>query len=151
MFYLLPILITSRPPPVSPVGAINSEFGFIQHPLPLPDVPKHSDLDGLNLNITIPCSKDGSIATSSKLPVYVFVHGGGFAVGSSWYPHYDPELIVKLSAELGKPLIGITIKSVHLWTSDTLIDNPQLSSRCLRILDFKGVTGCGLQSKQWAP
>jgi len=104
------LLTTTSPPPVSPVGAINREFSFIQHDLPLPDVPTHSDLDGLNLNITIPSGKTGDIDPNAKLPVYVFVHGGGFAVGSSWYPHYNPAAIVKLSAELGKPIIGVTIK-----------------------------------------
>ncbi|KAF1830650.1 alpha/beta-hydrolase [Decorospora gaudefroyi] len=97
------------PPPVSPVGAINREFGFIQHSLPLPEVPTHSDLEGLNLNITVPTTKDGAIDPNAKLPVYVFIHGGGFAVGSSWYPHYNPATIVNMSAEKGKPMIGVTI------------------------------------------
>jgi carboxylesterase type B len=104
------VLRFSRPPPVSPIGAVNREFSFIQHTLPLPDVPHHSDLEGLNLNITVPVSKSGEINSNAKLPVYVFVHGGGFAVGSSWYTHYNPAAIVKLSAELGKPIIGVTIK-----------------------------------------
>lgn len=107
---MLSCLTIISPPPVSPIGAINREFGFIQHELPLPDVPKHSDLEGLNLNITVPFNKSGQIDSNAKLPVYVFIHGGGFAVGSSWYPHYNPAAIVKLSAELGKPIIGVTIK-----------------------------------------
>ncbi|ORY05692.1 Alpha/Beta hydrolase protein [Clohesyomyces aquaticus] len=97
------------PPPVSPLGAINNEFGFIQHTLPMPDVPVHSDIEGLNLNITVPIPNSGAIDSSAKLPVYVFIHGGGFAVGSSWYPHYDPTRLVKISVEKGQPIIGVTI------------------------------------------
>lgn len=90
--------------------AIENEFRFIQHTLPKPQVPTHSDLEGLNLNITVPLSEKGVVNANKKLPVYVFIHGGGFAVGSSWYPHYDPAPIVRISKELGKPIIGITIK-----------------------------------------
>ncbi|KAF2682348.1 carboxylesteras-like protein [Lentithecium fluviatile CBS 122367] len=97
------------PPPVSPIGAVNREFGFIQHSLPLPEVPGHSDTACLSLNLTLPLGKDGAVQTYTKLPVYVFIHGGGFAVGSSWYPHYDASSLVKLSVEKGKPIIGVTI------------------------------------------
>ncbi|PVI02247.1 carboxylesteras-like protein [Periconia macrospinosa] len=98
------------PPPVSTVGAINNEFAFIQKSLPLPEVPTHSDTEGLNLNITVPLGKDGSaLQSDAKLPVYVFVHGGAFAFGSNWYPHYDPAALVRLSVEMGKPVIGVTI------------------------------------------
>ncbi|KAI8940531.1 hypothetical protein NX059_004209 [Plenodomus lindquistii] len=97
------------PPPVSPIGAINNEFNFIQKTLPLPDVSPHSAIEGLNLNISIPCNEDGKIDPNANLPVYVFIHGGGFAVGSSWYPHYDPAPLVRLSVEKKKPIIGVTI------------------------------------------
>lgn len=103
-------LTSIRPPPISPPGAIHREFSFIQHTLPLPDVPSHSDLEGLSLNITVPMNRDGEIDQDAKLPVYIFIHGGGFAVGSSWYPHYDSASIVKRSIQIGKPMIGITIK-----------------------------------------
>ncbi|KAF5844230.1 hypothetical protein GGP41_002800 [Bipolaris sorokiniana] len=97
------------PSPIAPADTIHAEFGFIQHSLPLPEAPAQSDLEGLNLNITVPTDKSGSIDSNAKLPVYVFIHGGGFAIGSSWYPQYDPAALVKMSVGLKKPIIGITI------------------------------------------
>jgi carboxylesterase type B len=128
---MLYILIITRPPPVSPLGAINREFSFIQHTLPLPEVPAQSDIEGLNLNITVPTRKGGGIEYKAKLPVYVFVHGGGFAVGASWYPHYNPAAVVKLSTELGTPIIGVTIKYVALYPVKRYAERSQLSTwRC---------------------
>lgn len=89
-------------------------------------------MEGLSLNITVPHNENGQIDPSLKLPVYVFIHGGGFAVGSSWYPHYDPASIVRLSIQKGKPMIGITIKYVSLLSSW-----PSLILRSYRL----GVTG----------
>lgn len=119
---------------MSPVGAINNEFSFLQHVLPVPEVPAHSDVDGLNLNITVPLTSKGQINTAAKLPVYVFIHGGSFAVGSSWYPQYDPAALVKLSAELGKPIIGVTIKQafhfgIAISSSTNLCSAIDLASR----------------------
>ncbi len=91
--------------------AWEAEFGFIQKSLPMPELTT-SELDGLNLNITIPLF-EGQIPTSErKLPVFVFVHGGGFALGSNAWPQYDQARIVRLSAELGLPVIGVGIKYV---------------------------------------
>lgn len=36
-----------------------------------------SDIDGLNLNITVPAA-DGVVQPEAKLPVFVFIHGGGY-------------------------------------------------------------------------
>jgi hypothetical protein len=123
-------LIITRPPPVYPIGAINSQFNFIQHTLSPPSVPAHSDLEEQNLNITIPLSHKGGLDSNTRLPVCVFVHGGRFAVGSSWYPHYNPAAVVKLSAELGNPMIGITIKCVILTSVTACAERFQLSTRC---------------------
>jgi carboxylesterase type B len=71
---------------------------------------KISELDGLNLNITVPLIQGQLPAPEHKLPVFVWVHGGAFAVGSNSWPQVDHERLVKLSAEIGLPVIGIGIK-----------------------------------------
>ncbi|KAL6703753.1 hypothetical protein ACN47E_009134 [Coniothyrium glycines] len=98
------------PPSVPPINAINNEFGLIQHTPPLPDNPTHSDLEELNLNIPLPLDdENGKIDSSARLLVYVFLHGGGLAVGSNWYPQYGAASLTKTSIEKRKPMIGITI------------------------------------------
>ncbi|XP_014558628.1 hypothetical protein COCVIDRAFT_14301 [Bipolaris victoriae FI3] len=59
--------------------------------LPVPDFPPHSDTECLNLSVTIP--NDGARA-GKKLPVFVFIHGGGLAFGSGTWPQYDQAKIV---------------------------------------------------------
>lgn len=69
-----------------------------------------SDTEGLNLNITIPKTADGTPIADQKLPVYAFIHGGGFQGGSSHFPQYDLARFVHLSAAKGMPLIAVSIK-----------------------------------------
>jgi len=95
-----------RPSSYYPPTALDNEFSFIQHTLPKP-VEKHSELECLNLNITVPCD-----VTSQKLPVFIWQHGGGFVLGANSWPHYDHAKVVKLANENGVPVIGIGIKSV---------------------------------------
>lgn len=66
-----------------------------------------SDLDGLHLNVTVPKQ---SSRPQSGLPVLVFIHGGGFILGSNAWPQYDMARLVKSSANLGMPIIGVSIK-----------------------------------------
>lgn len=80
------------------------EMSFVQEHLPKPDLPPMSDLDGLNLNITVP--QDGG----NNLPVVVYVHGGGFAFGSSTYPHYDQSKVVELSAIMDQRIVAVNFK-----------------------------------------
>lgn len=79
-------------------------MGFIQQQLPMPDLPPVSDIDGLNLNITVP------IEGVSDMPVLVYIHGGGFTFGSSALPHYDQSKVVELSQIMGQPIIAVNIK-----------------------------------------
>lgn len=60
----------------------------------------------LNLNITTP---DGS-NKNSKLPVMVYIHGGGGWSGanSDWW--CDGKSIVKQSMRIGKPVVHVAIK-----------------------------------------
>lgn len=89
------------------------EHSFIQHALPK-DPLSMSDVDGLNLNITIPLERHYQSSSSRKLPVFVFIHGGGFGIGANSWPQYNLSRIVKFSAEKGLPVIGINIKWAYL-------------------------------------
>jgi len=103
------IIDATKPGPyvISP-PAWDMEFGFIQKSLPMPEMTM-SELNGLNLNVTVPLVKGGVPTAEQKLPVFMFVHGGGFTLGSNAWPQYDQARIVKLSAEMGKPIIGVGI------------------------------------------
>ncbi|KAM6515692.1 hypothetical protein FALCPG4_013908 [Fusarium falciforme] len=92
------------PQAISDPRAVDNEMVAIQKALPKPDFPGLSGTDCLTLNISIPSGNH-----SAPLPVFVFIHGGGFAVGSNWWPQYDMASIVRLSAQLGQPMIGINI------------------------------------------
>lgn len=71
-----------------------------------------SDLSPLNLNIWVP-RVNGSLPAPGSLPVFAWVHGGGFISGSSAWPQYDMARLVRLSAEAGTPVIGMSFKYVH--------------------------------------
>ncbi|KAL2004006.1 hypothetical protein VTN02DRAFT_1069 [Thermoascus thermophilus] len=80
------------------------EQSAIQHSLPPKELPQ-SDLDCLNLNITVP---EGTTSTS-KLPVFLFIHGGGFVIGANSWPQFDYARFVKLSAEKRLPIVAVSI------------------------------------------
>ncbi|KAK7543475.1 Alpha/Beta hydrolase protein, partial [Phyllosticta paracitricarpa] len=93
------------PPVISPPDGLDTEFEYIQESLPKPaDAPKvQSDIDGLNLNVTVPSLKE------KKLPVLVFIHGGGFRQGANWFPQYDFAQLIKFGVEKEMPFIGVNI------------------------------------------
>ncbi|KAH7311862.1 Alpha/Beta hydrolase protein [Rhexocercosporidium sp. MPI-PUGE-AT-0058] len=64
-----------------------------------------SEFECLNLVVTVP----KGVKTGDGLPVFVWVHGGGFSVGSSCWPQYDLERFVKTSIEIGRPVVGVSI------------------------------------------
>ncbi|KAF8899784.1 Alpha/Beta hydrolase protein [Gymnopilus junonius] len=75
--------------------------------IPLEDIPhqnqKQNEFECLNLNITCP----GDLTLHSRVPVMLWVHGGGeHGSGSEWF--YDGGSIVRKSVQCGKPIILIT-------------------------------------------
>lgn len=84
---------------------------FIQNEIPKP-IEINSDVDCLNLGITLPARS--STTSSQKLPVFVWIHGGGFVVGAGSWPHYDHARLVKLASDNRVPVIGVGIKCVSL-------------------------------------
>ncbi|QPC72225.1 hypothetical protein HYE68_002977 [Fusarium pseudograminearum] len=99
---------TRRGPPVvrSPV-AVGIEFSLIQKSLDIPEYPPVSDLNGLNLDITIP--QQVSANKDAKFPVLVFIHGGAYLMGDSGAPHQDMGAFVAYSQSIGKPVVGVSI------------------------------------------
>ncbi|KAJ4358621.1 uncharacterized protein N0V89_003205 [Didymosphaeria variabile] len=62
--------------------------------------------DCLNLRITRPAgTKEGD-----KLPVVVWVAGGGVVKGNANDPHFDPEKLLTLGVEIGKPVIWVSFE-----------------------------------------
>ncbi|OOQ86325.1 hypothetical protein PEBR_21898 [Penicillium brasilianum] len=94
------------PQAVSPSNGCDIEFGLIQQRLPRSTF-KVSGLHCLHVNITMPSG-------SKNLPVLVFIHGGGFAVGSNAWPQYNFTRLVKLSVELGEPIVAVAVKCYRL-------------------------------------
>ncbi|KAF7555081.1 hypothetical protein G7Z17_g2416 [Cylindrodendrum hubeiense] len=90
------------PGATSPSIGCEMELGIIQKSLPHGSFTT-SSTECLNLNIAIPENAKG------PLPVFVFVHGGGFAIGSNAWPQYDLTRIVKLSQDIGKPVVSVQI------------------------------------------
>ena len=68
-----------------------------------------SDTEGLCLNVTVPKSQTGKLDQSGKLPVFAFIHGGGFINGSGMFPQYDMARFVRLSVKEGKPCIAVSL------------------------------------------
>jgi carboxylesterase type B len=86
-------------------GCVFEQSTLIQCSIGAPEeIPLMSGTECLNLNITVPNFE------ASKLPVMVFIHGGGFIMGGNHWPQYDPSRLVKMAAEAGMPVIAVNIK-----------------------------------------
>jgi acetyl esterase/lipase len=98
--------ITSNSPcAISPENGIDLEFDLFQKSLPKPTLVQ-SETECLNLNITLP---NGS-SQPGGFPVVVYIHGGGFAIGSNAWPQYNFRRIVQLSLDVLQPIIAINLK-----------------------------------------
>ncbi|WDK14590.1 carboxylesterase [Colletotrichum graminicola] len=93
------------PQVISDPAGVNQEHLIIQKAIPVAEFPGLSSTECLNLNLTVPLE----VKDSQPLPVLVFIHGGGFATGSNWWPQYDMKRLVQLASERGKPMIAAAI------------------------------------------
>ncbi|KAL4933276.1 putative carboxylesterase [Aspergillus undulatus] len=86
-----------------PIGC-DLELMHVQHALPKKELPQ-SDLDCLNLNIAVPADT----TSASRLPVFLFIHGGGLVIGANSWPQFDYGRLVKLSVEKKLPIVAVSI------------------------------------------
>ncbi|GIC87941.1 putative carboxylesterase [Aspergillus udagawae] len=107
------------PTALSPSFGCDFELGHIQHILPKKELPQ-SDLNCLNLNITVPAGT----TEISKLPVFLFIHGGGLVLGANSWPQFDYARFVKLSVEKNLPIVAVSMNyrlgAFGFLTSDEL-------------------------------
>ncbi|KAJ5153460.1 uncharacterized protein N7482_009938 [Penicillium canariense] len=59
--------------------------------------------------LTLNVIRDSSVQENSKLPVGVWIHGGGFVMGSGRDERYNMSAIVENSYKIGKPFIAVTL------------------------------------------
>ncbi len=61
--------------------------------------------DCLSLRIARPAGTN----PGAKLPVVVWLHGGGVVKGSAYDPHFQPDRMINYSKTLGKPVIYVAL------------------------------------------
>jgi carboxylesterase type B len=68
------------------------------------DVGFKASEDCLVLNVIRPAGHEGQ-----KLPVAVWIHGGGLQMGGTADRRYNLSFILQNSVDIGKPIIGVSI------------------------------------------
>ncbi|KAK7746209.1 hypothetical protein SLS62_009425 [Diatrype stigma] len=72
---------------------------------PFFDATPHISEDCLHLRV----SRPAGTTAADKLPVVVWLHGGGVVKGSAHDAHADPERLLALSAALGRPVVYVAL------------------------------------------
>ncbi|KAL3494854.1 Alpha/Beta hydrolase protein [Aspergillus germanicus] len=91
--------------PISTRVGCELEQAAIQHTLPARTNVSQSDSECLSLNVYIPAGT----GPDAWLPVFVFIHGGGLAMGATSWPQSDMQRFVRLSVEMKPPIIAVSI------------------------------------------
>ncbi|KAI4688211.1 uncharacterized protein J4E84_005141 [Alternaria hordeiaustralica] len=103
-----------RPAPlIHPLGQFDANYygpGCISTSINLPvfsqTTPSYPESeDCLTLNVVRPAG----LNKGAKLPVLLFIHGGGFQEGSGGDQRYNMSFLVRESVTVGAPIIGVTI------------------------------------------
>lgn len=100
------------------------ELSAVQHILPKKELHQ-SGVGCLNLNIIVL----SGTTVSSKLPVFVFIHGGGYLLGAGSWSTYDFTRFVRLSAEKKLPIVAVSFKLaglLHCFVLNTITDSIKL-------------------------
>ncbi|PSS00666.1 triacylglycerol lipase [Coniella lustricola] len=92
--------------------------------------------DCLTLNVVRPAG----VAADQKLPVAVWIYGGGFFNGGSLDPRYNLSFIVERSVAMNKPMIGVSL-NYRLQGLGALFSNEMLDA---------GVANLGLKDQRLA-
>lgn len=59
--------------------------------------------------MTLDIVRPAGTTAQSKLPVLVWIYGGGFTAGGSADPRYNTSFMVRESVKIGKPIVAVSI------------------------------------------
>ncbi|KAK6002935.1 hypothetical protein QM012_000780 [Aureobasidium pullulans] len=89
------------PQPAEP----NNTATFQAH-LDFPTDVQESEFDCLNLFVVRP---NPALVRDAPLPVYFYIHGGGYGFGAGTDPMWNPTALVAQSLIIGKPIVAVNI------------------------------------------